>query len=140
MTEPEGRKFTLQETVEGLISVRWTPGARIEEADAWQMIARIQRRFEPEETYLLINLSAVVSASRSAMTVFSSGLHVQMFAAVGSSPVEQMLVGFYQRVYQPAYPIGYFSTISGARDWLVGGRDLRRSTTFMTPAGVPMLV
>ena len=139
MNVPESRKFRLDETVEGLISIRWAPNVRVEETDAWQLIARVQRRFQAEETYLLIHLSAIASASRRAMTVCGAELHAQMVATVGSSPVEQMLVDFYQRVYQPSYPVGYFSTISGARDWLLGGRELRRTTSFSTTnsASVP---
>lgn len=114
----DGSRADVELRPDGLVHLRWQPGARIQVEDAHAAMAKVNEVCGPEQHPMLVDMAAVASVSREARGVWSIPCSASRIALLGKSPVDRVLANFFLGVHIPPCPTRFFTSRSEALDWL----------------------
>lgn len=113
-----GGKGSVELREDGLLHLRWQPGAHIQLEDAHAAMAKVNEVCRQEPHPMLVDMAAVGSVSRQARGVWSIPCSASRIALLGKSPVDRVLANFFLGVHVPPCPTRFFTSRSEALDWL----------------------
>lgn len=102
----------------GVLSLRWSPNAVVNEAYARAVIAGLRDLCEADDYPLLIELTGIGWMGRRAQAVIAGAWPRTRVALLGSTPVDRVLAAFYLAWNTPASPTRFFSSVDEAMSWL----------------------
>ena len=119
--ELTGRKsdiVTIELSREGILHVRWTPGAVVTEAVANALKSRAIELSSGHSLPMLVEMASMKSIDRRATEIFSAPWPLARMALVGTSPVDEVIASFYASRHNHARPTQFFTSMDEAMIWL----------------------
>ena len=116
-----GGKASVDFSADGLLHLRWPPGAHIQVEDARAAMAKVNEVCQQEQHPMLVDMAAVASVSREARGIWSIPCGASRIALLGKSPVDRVLANFFLGVHVPPCPTRFFTSRSEAMAWLKAG-------------------
>lgn len=115
------------ELSDGVLHVRWKPGAYIGIDVARAGIAAISALARGDRLPMLVEIQGVTH-SAAARKVFPDPSNISRIAILGSSPVDQMIAMFRLPLLPTGYPVRYFTSRDKAMKWLLesSGKQVSR--------------
>lgn len=106
---------------DGRVHVRWHAGVNIDEEDALESMAAVDRLGGNHPIHLLVDISGIAGLSRAARSVFTRPGSANRIALLGSSPVDRVFANFFLALNVQACPTRYFTSSEAAMAWLDAG-------------------
>lgn len=128
---PDGKRTV--ECSGGVVVLRWSPGAAIDEQDARAAMSLVCELCEGRDRPVLVKIPGIRWVDHAARTVLAGPWPVARVAILGASPVDRVMVRFWQARHSPAYPTRLFTSAREAMSWLHGNAI---SNEAGAPAGV----
>ena len=105
---------------DGVVFLRWSPGAVISESQARAAMNQITGLCTDREYPLLVEIPKVQWVHTKAMKIFSASWPLTRVAIIGPTPVDHVIVHFYLTRHTPPCPTQLFSSVNEALTWLRG--------------------
>lgn len=109
---------TVEVVDQGVLHVRWTPGAVVTETDAEALKARAAELSSGRTLPMLVEMASMKWIDRRAAEIFSAPWPLARMALVGASPVDEVITSFYTSRHNQACPTRFFTSIDEAMTWL----------------------
>lgn len=106
------------ELKDGVVYVRWRPGALINQTDAQAVIARSNELCAGKALPALVEFDDLKGMDHRAGEILAKEWPFKQTAIVGSSPVDEVILAFYKARHRPAYSRRFFLSVSDALAWL----------------------
>lgn len=122
--EPVGRKsdiVTVTLSRQGILHVRWRPGAVVTETEAYALKSRAAELSSGRSLPMLVEMASMKWIDRRATQIFSDPWPLARMALVGTSPVDEVIASFYTSRHHPACPTRFFTSTDEAMTWLTAG-------------------
>lgn len=117
MLRIEGGKGII-EFLDGILYLRWSKGAVIDEGDAAAAVAATYSLGMGGKHPMLVQMGAPVWIGCKAQDIIAGSSPVTRVALLGSSPVDRMVAHFFIGRHRPPYPARYFTSLNEALAWL----------------------
>jgi hypothetical protein len=114
----DGGKGVLGLRADGVLHLRWKPGVKIATADAQAAMQLVNILCADGPRPMLVDMEETNAVSRGARGVFSLPCGASRIALLGSSPVDRLLANFALGLSSPPCPTHFFTSRSGAIEWL----------------------
>jgi hypothetical protein len=111
-----GNKGTV-EFRDGVLYLRWIPGAAVEESDARAAMAAADRLRPGPRHPMLVDVALTESAGQSARAICSIPSPAARIAHLGS-PVDRVIINFSLSRRVSACPTRFFTSLKEATSWL----------------------
>lgn len=109
---------TVVELKDGVVYVRWSPGALINKTAAQDVIARANILCAGKVLPALVEFTSLKGMDRGAGEMLAREWPFRQTAIVGSSPVDEVILAFYAARHSPSYSRRFFLSVSDAMAWL----------------------
>ena len=129
---PEGKGAV--ELCDGVVVLRWSPGAAIEEQDARAAMSGVSELCDGRDRPVLVEIPELRWVDHAARTVLAGPWPVTRVAIIGPSPVDRAMVSFWQARHNPACPARLFTSTLEGLSWLRGNAG---NSAVPSPAGTP---
>ncbi|KRE61761.1 hypothetical protein ASG92_20430 [Arthrobacter sp. Soil736] len=130
---PDGAKGAV-EVSDGVLMLRWGAGAVIGEKDAREAMAKITELCAGRDRPLLVEIRGIQWMDHGARRILASSWPLSRVAIIVSSPVDQVIVNFWQARHSPPYPTQVFSSSREAMGWLRGNVSPDETTAAVAAA------
>ena len=101
-----------------VLYLRWRTGAAVGESDAKAMMNHVTELCSGRALPMLVQLASMEWIDRRAQEVFAAQWPLLRTAIVGTSPVDEVIAGFYTARHNPACPTRFFTSTDEAMTWL----------------------
>ena len=105
---------------DGVVFLRWSPGAVILETHACAAMDQITKLCADREYPLLVEILKVQLVHPKAMRIFSASWPLTRVAIIGPTPVDHVIVQFYLTRHTPPCPTQLFGSVIEGLAWLRG--------------------
>ncbi|MFF1252960.1 STAS/SEC14 domain-containing protein [Pseudarthrobacter sp. NPDC058329] len=111
-------KGTLELRPDGVLHVRWQPGASLDEADIKAAMAKVNDVCQGQRRPLLVEMANVKTVSHAGRAAFSTPSAASRIALLGANPVDRVIAGFRGPHSHPC-PTRFFTKATEAVGWLL---------------------
>lgn len=105
-------------STEGILHVRWTPGAVVTATEANALKSRAAALTAGRSLPMLVEMASMKWIDRHAGEIFSAPWPLAQMALVGTSPVDEIIASFYISRHNHACPTRFFTSLDEAMTWL----------------------
>lgn len=106
---------------QGILHVRWTPGAVVTETEANALKSRAAAISSGRSLPMLVEMASMKWIDRRAAEIFSAPWPLARMALVCTSPVDEVIASFYTSRHNHACPTRFFTSMDEAMTWLTEG-------------------
>ncbi|ALV44002.1 hypothetical protein AU252_15665 [Pseudarthrobacter sulfonivorans] len=89
---------------DGVVYLRWTPGAMVTAKDARAVMAKVRYLCSGRHRPMLVDMARMEGVEHKAREIFAAPWPLTRTAIVGTSPVDRVIVSFYLARHSPVCP------------------------------------
>lgn len=112
---------TVELSGQGILHVRWEPGAVVTETEAHALKSRAAELSSGRSLPMLVEMASMKWIDRRATQIFSDPWPLARMALIGTSPVDEVIASFYTSRHHHACPTRFFTSTDEAMAWLKEG-------------------
>jgi hypothetical protein len=118
MAQADAGDYDIRLVPDGVMSLAWKPGVRIEAHNARGAVDAVNKIAAGRRYPLLVKMANASHLSRAAREVFLEPCAALRIALLGNNPVDRMLAQYQLAVQEPPCPTRYFTSEDEAMAWL----------------------